>query len=101
MTERAVCVVPGCRNSSARYARSRYLCSRHWREVPRWMKRRRQRIARRLVELGELLPPAAKDPFYRRGPVRVVRCGERRAFLILHMAWLSMERAAIRRASGL
>lgn len=55
MTERAVCEVPGCTNSSARFAGSEYLCSRHWRMVPGRLKRRRTRIVRLLTKRGRLL----------------------------------------------
>lgn len=52
---RITCEVPGCANSSAKFAHCRgYICSRHWRTVPTALKRRRTRIAAVLVKRGEL-----------------------------------------------
>jgi len=80
-----------CYNSSARFAGCNgYLCSRHWRDVPRWMKARRSRLARRLIRLGEL----------RDGKVAYTALTPR-AGRVMDAAWNGMVRAAIHRASGL
>lgn len=85
------CQAPICPNSSARFAGcDGYLCSRHWREVPRWMKARRSRLARRLIRLGELQD--GKVAYTALTP---------RAGRLMSAAWSAMVRAAIRRASGL
>lgn len=88
---RIVCQVPGCMNSSGRFARSYgYLCSRHWRMVPRWMKRRRAGLAASLRRRGELV-----DQERSYSPKTV------RAQALLCGCWDGMVRAAIRRALGL
>lgn len=88
---RTLCQSPMCWNSSARFAGCNgYLCSRHWRDVPRWMKVRRSRLARRLIRLGEL-----QD-----GKAAYTACTPR-AGRLMDAAWKGMVRAAIYRASGL
>lgn len=90
MTDRAACVVPGCRNSSAKWLGFRYICSPHFRTVPRWMKRRRTRLAARLRQMGEM---EFTPDTYRPTTARARR--------LIVQAWMAMENAAIRRAAGL
>lgn len=46
MTVRSVCVVPFCRNSSAKWAGYRYICGPQWRALPRATKAEHRRLWR-------------------------------------------------------
>lgn len=91
MIPRIVCQVPGCTNSSAKFAECNgYLCARHWRCVPTRLKRRRSRIAGNLIKRGEVIST----------PVSY-RCETPRAGRLLNAAWTRMVRAAVEAAAGL
>lgn len=96
MIERSVCIVPGCCNSSAKYAGYRYICSRHWRDVPRWMKRRDRALIRRYKDAGLVRDsPDGLDWQHLGSPAG------KKAYRTLTRSWNLIERAAIRRAAGL
>lgn len=91
MPERIVCDVPGCKNSSARFAGCiGYLCSRHWRLVPKAAKRRDRRLIAALRARGEI----EQDK-------RTTRLVTERALRLGTASWRAMVRAAIRSAAGL
>lgn len=89
--KRITCQVPGCPNSSARFAdHYGYLCSRHWRCVPTWMKRRRSRLMRALCKTRDA---ESRDKSW----VALTHRGQR----AMCRAWDTMVRSSIRAASGL
>jgi len=53
LEQRSVCVVIGCKNSSAKYYGSEYICSTHFSLVPTKLKKirtRAKRLSRRRLE---------------------------------------------------
>lgn len=52
---RSYCVVPFCRNSSAKWSGGEYICGPHWRLLPKDLKRERARLCRILLKSGELV----------------------------------------------
>lgn len=92
MSEREPCQVLGCRNSSARSKKlgCQYLCFRCWSQVPRWMKQRRNRVARALERQGEIQTGG-----------EVYDCRSARAGQLMWLAWRSMVGAAVRRSAGI
>ena len=88
--DRINCQVPACPNGSAKFAGFYgYLCSRHWREVPRWMKRRRAALAALLRRRGELTNEGGYVPL------------TDRAQRLMCRAWDGMVRAVVTRSAGL
>lgn len=82
MSERAPCVVVGCCNSSAKWAGSRYICSKHWPLVPKASKRRYRLVCRRRDREAD---PARKH----------------RLQLLAWRMWDRLERLAQERAVGI
>lgn len=88
---RIVCDVPGCANSSARfYGCIGYLCSRHWRQVPKALRRRDRSVIRALIKRGEVEETE-----------RSARLLSARAHRVAMLSWRAMVRAATRSAAGL
>jgi hypothetical protein len=90
MTERSRCIVPFCKNSSAKWSGNDYICGPHWKLVPRKLKRIRSRLMNRFLKSGDL----------------VVRDGKwyamsRRANVIGHASWRKLCEAAKKGATGL
>lgn len=89
--KRVCCDVPGCRNSSAKWATSdHYLCSRHWRMVPKRLRAHRSRMARLLVKAGEI-----------RDDGKTWWVETDRARRIMSRCWKRISLAAIEAAAGL
>lgn len=87
MTERAVCIVPGCRNSSAVWAGWPYICALHWRGVSKATKREHRRTAREANALCN-------------GPMSTYKLWAA-AHARFKENWAECEREAIERAAGL
>lgn len=83
--ERSVCIVVGCRNSSAKWAGQRYICGPHWRPIPKAMKR----VHRRTWAIFEKARQARDEP----------RMG--RAIDAFNWNWKRLERAAQEKAVGI
>lgn len=86
---RSICVVPFCRNSSAKWGGGQYICGPHWRLVPNELKRGRAHICRKLIKTGELVE--------RDGRYFAV---SDRAFIIGRETWRSLCEAAKQGATG-
>lgn len=87
---RSICQVPGCHNSSAKFHPHEYLCSRHWKDVPRWMRRRDRALIRLLKARGKVVE----------GP-NGYQCKGLRSRTLLWNSWRGMVKAAVRRNMGL
>lgn len=79
MIERAPCVVVGCRNSSGKWAGSRYVCSKHWPLVPKAAKRRYRLVCRRWAREADPSRKARLDALARRMWDRLERLAQERA----------------------
>lgn len=93
MTERLPCDVPGCRNSSRKWATLgcvSYICGPHWRMVPKRLKRRRRLICRLAIRRGEM-----------RDNGDHLSAVTQRADRIDRRAWAAIVRGAIQAAAGI
>jgi hypothetical protein len=90
VVSRVCCEVPGCPNTSAKFVGQEYLCSRHYRLVPKKLKRRRAALARMLHRRERLTYEAG---------TYVTR--DLKAGWLMYRVWQSMVKAAIERAAGL
>lgn len=83
---RAVCVVPGCSNSSAKFAGYQYICGPHWRMIPKALKRFDRELARVFRRCGLLQGETFTDENARHAYAN---------------SWRHLVRAAIEAAAGL
>lgn len=89
--DRIRCDVPGCRASSAANAGCiGWICSRHWRLVPKAVRRRDRRVHRALADRGLILKTD-------RGYLLTTPRGDRMG----RASWRTLVRAAIKAAAGL
>jgi hypothetical protein len=89
LERRSACIVPHCKNSSAKYAGCDYICGPHWRLVPKRLKQRDRLIIKRLIAQGEAVK---RDGFLY--PLTA------RAYRLSRMSWRRMNTAALQSATG-
>lgn len=93
MTSRLPCDVPGCGNSSRKWAElgcASYICGPHWRMVPKRLKRRRRLICRLAIRRSEM-----RDHGDHLTAVSL------RAARLEGRAWAAIVRGAIQAAAGI
>lgn len=93
MTERAACIIPGCRHTCRKlWPGHEWLCGEHWRLVPRAVRHRRQVIRAALRRRGEIERDATTGKYVARSV---------RACVLEDQVWRRMKRLALERAAGL
>lgn len=94
---RIPCIVPGCRRTrKANHVGDEWICEKHWRGVPKDVKRRKfvaYALWRKAVKKEPLTPVFWKLPAGSKARVRAVRLDRR-----CHKAWAACKAAAIEEA---